>query len=313
MVKVSIIVPVYNVYDYLRKCLDSLVKQTLKDIEIIVVNDGSPDNSQEIIDEYVSKYKNVKSFIKKNGGLSDARNYGLKKAVGEYIAFVDSDDYVDKDMMKKMYNKAINDDLDIVVCDNIEVYDYKKVYINSNLHYSDNNVCNYIISPPMACVRLYNRELFDNVKFTKDIYYEDLNLTPSLAIMTNKIGFLEEGLYYYVQRSGSIMKQVKYNEKLLDIFKVLDHNRDILGEKYPDEIEYLYITHLLRTATLRFLDYDNREELLKMVNDEMKYNYPNYKKNKYYKKSSIKLKLICNLSYYKMYGILKLIKRVSGK
>ena len=88
--KVSVIVPVYNVEKYLKKCLDSLVKQTLNGVEIIVVNDGSPDNSQKIIDEYTKKYKNVKSYIKENGGLSDARNYGIKKATGEYISFVDS-------------------------------------------------------------------------------------------------------------------------------------------------------------------------------------------------------------------------------
>ena len=85
--KISVIIPVYNVEKYLSKCLDSVVNQTLKDIEIIVVNDGSPDNSQKIIDDYTKKYKNIKSFVKKNGGLSDARNFGIKKASGKYIAF----------------------------------------------------------------------------------------------------------------------------------------------------------------------------------------------------------------------------------
>ena len=99
MAKVSIIVPVYNVEEYLEKCLDSLVNQTLQDIEIIVVNDGSPDNSQQIIDAYIEKYPDkIKGFIKENGGLSDARNYGITKASADYIGFVDSDDY-----MKKLY------------------------------------------------------------------------------------------------------------------------------------------------------------------------------------------------------------------
>jgi len=116
-VKVSVIVPVYNVELYLEKCLDSLVNQTLKEIEIIVVNDGSPDNSQEIIDKYAKEYKNIKAYKKKNGGLSDARNYGIKKASGEYIAFIDSDDYVRLDMYEKMYNKAKSGNFDMVVCD----------------------------------------------------------------------------------------------------------------------------------------------------------------------------------------------------
>ena len=95
MTKVSVIIPVYNTLEYLPKCLDSLVNQTLDDIELIIVNDGSPDDSHKLIKEYCEKYPNIKYYKKKNGGLSSARNYGIKKAVGEYIGFVDSDDYVD--------------------------------------------------------------------------------------------------------------------------------------------------------------------------------------------------------------------------
>ena len=121
--KVSIIIPVYNVEKYLKKCLDSVVNQTLKDIEIIVVNDGSPDNSQKIIDEYAKKYSQIASYTKENGGLSDARNYGIKKSKGKYLAFIDSDDFIDHDMIKKMYNKAVKENLDIVVCNSVEVYE----------------------------------------------------------------------------------------------------------------------------------------------------------------------------------------------
>ena len=105
-IKVSVIVPVYNVEKFIDKCLNSLVKQSLKEIEIIVVNDGTKDNSQKIIDKYVKKYPDkIKSYIKENGGQGSARNYGLKKATGEYIGYVDSDDFVEKDMYKKLYNK----------------------------------------------------------------------------------------------------------------------------------------------------------------------------------------------------------------
>ena len=115
--KVSIIVPVYGVEEWLERCMESLVHQTLQDIEIIVVNDGSPDNSQEIIDRYVKEYPDlVQGHIKENGGLSDARNYGLQYATGEYIAFVDSDDYVDVTMYEKLYKKAIEEESDAVTC-----------------------------------------------------------------------------------------------------------------------------------------------------------------------------------------------------
>ncbi len=104
MKKVSVIVPVYNVENYITKCLESLVSQTLQDMEIIIVNDGSTDNSQQIIDNFVKKYpEKIKAFIKDNGGLSDARNFGIDRAIGEFIGFVDSDDYVTPTMFEQMY------------------------------------------------------------------------------------------------------------------------------------------------------------------------------------------------------------------
>lgn len=312
--KVSVIVPVYNVEKYIKKCLDSLVNQTLDGVEIIVVNDGSPDNSQKIIGEYTKKYKNVKSYIKENGGLSDARNYGIKKATGEYISFVDSDDYIRNDMLEIMYNYAIKEDLDVVVCDSINVYDNgSEILIKSNNNYSDNDVRNYIISPPMACTRLFKKTIFDKIQFKKNIYYEDLEMTPKVVNITDKIGFVSEGLYYYVQRDGSIMKQNVFNKKLLNIFDVLKSNKDLLEDKFPEEIEYMYITHLLRTASLRFLNYDNGKEYIYKIHNIMKEYFPKWKNNVYYKKSSFKLKLICILAYNKNILLLKLIKKVTNK
>ena len=312
--KVSVIVPVYNVEKYIKKCLDSLVNQTLNGVEIIVVNDGSPDNSQKIIDEYTKKYKNVKSYIKENGGLSDARNYGIKKATGEYISFVDSDDYIRNDMLEIMYNYAIKEDLDVVVCDSINVYDNgSEILIKSNNNYSDNDVRNYIISPPMACTRLFKKTIFDKIQFKKNIYYEDLEMTPKVVNITDKIGFVSEGLYYYVQRDGSIMKQNVYKKKLLNIFDVLKSNKDLLEDKFSEEIEYMYSTHLLRTASLRFLNYDNGKEYIYKIHNIMKEYFPKWKNNVYYKKSSFKLKLICILAYNKNILLLKLIKKVTNK
>ncbi len=117
MAKVSVIVPVYNVEQYLEKCFDSLKNQTLKDLEVIIVNDGSTDSSQNIIDKYVKENTNFKSYIKPNGGLSDARNYGLQYVTSPYVAFLDSDDYVETTIYEKMYEEAIKDNKDFVECD----------------------------------------------------------------------------------------------------------------------------------------------------------------------------------------------------
>lgn len=312
--KISVIVPVYNTEKYLSKCLDSIVNQTFKDFEIIVINDGSTDGSGDIIKAYSQKYSNVYGFEKENGGMSLARNFGLSKARGEYIFFVDSDDYIAKDSLEKMYHKAKRDDLDIVVCDSINVYENKEVYIHSNLHYSDDTIRNYLIAAPMACTRLFKRYIFDKVKFKAGTFYEDLELTPGLITITHKIGFLEEGLYYYVQRHGSVMRQREFSSKLLDIFSSLDSIKNkIDNELYKDELEYLYTTHLLRTATLRFLEYQNVDEYLAKIVKIMQENYPNYKKNPYFKKSSKKLQILSNLAYHKHYFLLKMIKKLSNR
>ena len=146
MKKISVIVPVYNVEDYLRKCLDSLVNQDFKDYEIIVVNDGSPDNSWDIILEYEEKYsKIIRAFKKENGGLSSARNFGLEKAKGKYVCFIDSDDYVSLDFLSKLYNKAIEEDADIVASD-FEMFNEKVIGIIPGMDiYSDDIIKNFIL------------------------------------------------------------------------------------------------------------------------------------------------------------------------
>lgn len=314
---ISVIVPIYNTEKYLDKCLTSLVNQSLKDIEIICVNDGSSDNSQKIVDKYVKKYPGkVKSFIKKNGGLSDARNFGIEKSRGEYIGFVDSDDFVELDMFEKMYEFGIKKSLDIVVCDTIMDYPNHTEILKTNLHYSEDDIKNYLISYPMACIRLIKKSLFtDNYFFTKDILYEDLCLMPTFVNKTNKIGFLEEPLYHYVQRSNSIMNQSSFNKRFLEIEDVLnkvynsfENNNNL--KKYSTEIEYLYITHLLRSASLRFLNFkDGIKPLASLIDNTIK-RYPDWKNNVYYKKSSLKLRIICTLAAKKKFRLLKIIMKV---
>lgn len=314
MTKVSVIVPVYNVEGYLEKCLESLVRQSLKDIEIIVVNDGATDNSLKIAKKYEEKYSNIlKVYSKRNGGLSDARNFGLKYAKGKYVAFVDSDDYVKNDMFLKLYNFAVKNDLDVVVSDTIIKTDSSEYVLKSNLNYSTNVLKNYVIAYPMACIRLIKRDILKDFEFKKGIFYEDLESMPSLVLKTSKIGFIDYAGYYYVQRAGSIMKQQDFNSKLLNIFDVLEINKKRLISKYSEEVEYLYITHLLRSATLRFLDYKDSNDCLTRIRKIMKEEFPNWKSNPYYKQSSFKLRTVCRLAYNGHYGMLKLIKKLFGK
>lgn len=317
MPKVSVIIPVYNVEKYIKKCLDSLVNQTLEDIEIIVVNDGSPDNSQKIIDDYVKKYPSkVKSYIKENGGQGSARNYGVKCATGEYIGFVDSDDYVDKNMYKIMYQKAISTKSDIVCCNHFEVIGEKlieKRYYNDII--SDNGFTKYILGFPCPWNKLIRRDLIinNNWFFPEKIWYEDYAAIPLLALYATKITDVEEHLYYYLIREGSTMHRVGYNKKYEDIFTATDFLIKRLSKyknKYKDEFEFLLIENYLRDAFFRFLYNGGKKEHLEKISNDMHKYYPNFKKNKYLKEKSFSYKIYCSLIYNKKYNLIVLINNL---
>lgn len=314
-IKVSVIVPVYGTEQYLRKCLDSLIGQTLKEIEIIVVNDGSPDNSQAIINEYEQRYGNVCGFQKENGGMSDARNYGIQHAKGEFIAFVDSDDYIEPDMCKVMYEKAERDSLDIVVCDTIMDYPSYSYVMKGDLGYTDDPVKAYIFSYPNPPARLIRASLMKEHLFRKGIWYEDLELMPTFAVYTTKIGFVHEAFYHYFQRTGSIMHQTQFNPKFEDLFEVLENVLGIfktngLHEKYYKELEYLFIIHLQRSAILRFSGIKGAKTCLARVHAVMKNEFPHWSKNPYLKQSGWKFHLICLLGAWRQYWVISLLKRL---
>ena len=163
MPKVSIIVPVYNVEKYIEKCLESLVNQTLEDIEIIIVNDGSKDNSKEIVKQYLEKYPEKMVYLEKeNGGLSDARNFAIPYAKGEYVAFLDSDDYVELNMYEDMYKIAKNEDSDMVECDFIWEYPNKSKIDTGELYHGKHEMLEKI--RVVAWNKLIKKSLLDKSK-----------------------------------------------------------------------------------------------------------------------------------------------------
>ena len=174
---VSIIVPVYNVEKYLPKCVDSLINQTYKNVEIILVDDGSTDQSGNICDTYLEKDNRIVVLHKKNGGLSDARNFGIEHAKGDYYSFVDSDDYLKEQTIEYLVDAAENNDCQISVCNMIRFYDdgtndvfYKPC---NNQVILENNDRFQTLSQPSVCNKLFKKELFDGVKFPYRKYYED--------------------------------------------------------------------------------------------------------------------------------------------
>lgn len=316
MTKVSIIIPVYNVEKYLKKCLDSVVNQTLKDIEIIIINDGSTDNSQNIINRYQKKYKNIVAVKNPNNGVGYTRNMGISLAKANYIMFLDSDDILELNAVEKMYSLIKKEDSDVVVTDINKIINDKKVLFKNYLNYSEYDNINFMLSHPGVVSKLYKKEIFtkNNINFKEKTYYEDLATTPIIAIYLNKISYLDEPLYNYLIHENSIMKQSVFTSKIDNIFDVIEfietqfNNR--VEDKYNDELEYLYIEHLLYSASLRYLNYDIYKEKINKIVKIINNKYPNWNKNKYLKKKSWKFKIICKLVYNKKFLLLKIIKKI---
>lgn len=319
--KLSIIVPVYGVEKYIDKCLNSLVKQSLKEIEIIVVNDGTKDNSQKIIDKYVKKYPDkIKSYIKENGGQGSARNYGLKKATGEYIGYVDSDDFVEKDMYKKLYNKAKENNYDIVVCGNYNVSeDYQNKNIDAFINNYNTDLENIFFGKMAVWNKIYKRDILikNKLEFKEKVWYEDLAFTLKAIMNSNTFAFIDEPLYDYLIREGSTMNNsnVKRNLEILDAFNdILSYIQHNKKEEYFSKIEFLAIDHIYISAIVRVLkaeadDKVKRETINKLI-DYMNKKFPNYKNNKYINTLSKNRKIIYKLINIKMYGLINLIFKV---
>ncbi|MBR1653887.1 MAG: glycosyltransferase [Clostridia bacterium] len=287
MPKVSVIVPVYNVEKYIEKCLNSLVNQTLQDIEIIIVNDGSTDNSETIIKKYIqNNHENIKYVTKTNGGLSDARNYGMKYATGEYIAFLDSDDYVDVTIYEKMYNKAIEEKCDFVECDFVWKYDNKEVKDCGEIYHNKHEMLEK--ARVVAWNKLIKRELIEQTKieFPKGLRYEDIEFFYKLLPHIKNFGFVKEYLIYYIQRGNSIANT--QNEKTKDIFMVLEnvinyYKDNNFYDEYEIELEYSYTRLLLCSSILRIIkikDKKIKRELLKQTWSNLNSKFPNWKKNR---------------------------------
>lgn len=318
MPKISVIVPIYNVEKYLEKCINSLLSQTLEDIQIILVNDGSKDNSGNIAKEYEKNNKNGVIYVEKeNGGLSDARNYGLKYATGDFIAFLDSDDYIEKNAYEKMYNKAIEENADYVECDFLWEFP-NKIRVDKQYPYKNKKEMLSFVRV-VAWNKLIKRQLItdNNLEFPKGLRYEDVEFTYKLIPFINKFAYVDKPFIHYVQREGSIANV--QNERTAEIFTVLDnviefYKKNNIYEKYRDELEYNYARYLLCSSLKRMCkikDKTIREKLLTESWERLNLNFPNWKENVILKTVNIgknKYMRTVNKSTYKIYSkILEII------
>lgn len=214
---ISVIVPVYNVESYLNRCIESLVRQTYKYLEIILVDDGSLDGCPHICDKWSERDNRIHVIHKTNGGLSSARNAGLKVAKGEYIAFLDSDDWIHTKFIEHLYITIKDYKVDIAACDICQVYTEKqdeKINKLSVKIYSTEEALETLINGEtfraVAWNKLYHKNMLIGEQFETGRYHEDEFFTYRIMAKTNKLAYVDEKLYYYFQRKGSIMNSISY-------------------------------------------------------------------------------------------------------
>ncbi|SMC98076.1 glycosyltransferase family 2 protein [Sporomusa malonica] len=261
MPKVSIIVPVYNVQEYLRRCIDSILKQTFTDYQLILVNDGSPDQCPAICDEYAASDKRIEVIHKKNGGLSSARLAGFQLAKGDYICFADSDDYLDECMIEKLYSSCVSEDADIALCGYYTANDNQakahKLPFDTNIIQKDEITSNFVLPiighiyslgyinlPGFLWLRLFKKEILDKKCFVseREFYTEDVIFNLLIAPKCQRIAIVNIPLYYYWQNLQSLTNKYRKNlwKLLLNryYFYVDYCQQNKLSEKAKDRLDF---------------------------------------------------------------------------
>ncbi|HFN1919043.1 TPA: glycosyltransferase family 2 protein, partial [Enterococcus faecium] len=278
MHKISVIVPAYNVEDYLENCLESISNQTHSNIEIIVVNDGSPDRSGEIAEEYKKKDMRLKVIHQVNGGLSAARNSGLDSATGDFVCFIDSDDWIEPDYLELLYfgTQTYGADISVLKIKKIssleqlkehtiaerkwEIFDreqaMKNLFINNKIGYSANN-------------KLFNRNLFDNIRFPLGKLMEDKATTYLLIDHSEKVAVNSSAKYHYYQSPKSILRG-SFNPRIFDSFEVHEDILIFIDKFYPElsiNVRTRYVYEAIRMMmTMIKNNYTNKEDYLRSIN-----------------------------------------------
>lgn len=279
MPKYSFIVAVYNTEKYIKKCLNSIVNQTYKDFEVIVIDDGSSDGSTKIIREYEKKYSFIKMYIQKNMGPSVARNNGIKYASGKFLIIVDSDDYVSENMLE-IIDKNIDDNIDIlryqiqIDKDNeimpikekgFSVTNGRNAFLTMSKYHFFDTLCGYV----------YNKEylISNNFKFKENMYHEDFGLLPILIFSASRVISIEDFLYTYVQRDGSIMHSNSYEKTKRKVDDFFIHykwlKQQISDEKYDKYDKSYFLSYISNCAIikLRELTKEDRKKYYQIIKE----------------------------------------------
>lgn len=282
--KVSIIVPIYKVEAYLKKCIDSIIKQTYKNLEIILVDDGSPDNCGKICDEFAIKDNRIKVIHKQNGGLSDARNAGLNIATGDYLYFVDSDDWISSNAIEVLISYfESNLDVDIVAGSSVDVHEYNGEILETSYSIPLGTISQLnkiealkhnLQNGWAAWNKLYKKELFKDIRFPKGKINEDEAVMPHIISLCEKVIIVGQPTYYYFLRPESITTS-SFNIKKLDWCKHCKQNLNFISIKYPDLVSLArkrYISSIIWALNNMTCNTKEFKIYIKKIRNELKYN-----------------------------------------
>ena len=308
--KLSIIVPVYNVEKYLEECVDSLLNQTLQDLEIFLVDDGSTDSSGEIADRYAREYPDkVHTLHLNNGGQGRARNAALPMASGDYVGFVDSDDWIERDMYEKLLDRAEKTGADVVVCDFLE-------------HYADGReqtlpACfqdHPLSAAGSSCNKIFRRSLIGDLRFPEGLWYEDFYFSAVMLLRSKRTEFIPEPLYVYRRGQESTMHN-NNARKNLDMLKIMELIEREIGEDAREDFDFLVINHVVLDSISRLARQDapDKAEVIRAFRRYAHEKIPHLTRCPSFRAETQKRRIIMFLNYHGLEQAAQLILRVKNR
>lgn len=325
--QITIIIPVYNVSEYIEKCVDSVLLSNISDCEILLIDDGSTDGKSGALCDVLAQRnpKNIRVIHQENKGLGGARNTGIKESRGEYLVFLDSDDTLASgaiDVLKTSIEKSTAD----IIAFNMKTDDgngngeiTKANYFESDKSFALQSEPEYLLSLPSACCRVWKKSLFieNDIWFPERVWYEDIRTTSKLFAVAKSIYTIEDVLYIYFQREGSIMRSdnVGRNHEIIDAFDDILNwfKKEGVFEMYSEVLCGLCMEHLYMAASVRVLEVDVKHPLLQQFAKYMDKEFPEYRKNRYFDRFSKLRKLVFYLLEMKQYELLRLLFNLKNR
>ena len=315
MPKASVIVPVYNVEAYLEKCVQSILRQTEQDFELLLVDDGSTDSSGQLCEELAKKDSRIRVIHQENQGLGGARNTGIREAKGDWLLLVDSDDWIEPEILEKSLEAGLREEADMVVFPfrSVDEEGRELAVFRENIPvgraFALKERKDILLTAPVAWNKLYRTAFFreTGLAYPSRVWYEDIRTTPKLMALARRMVFLGDIGYNYLQRQGSIMNsgKVARNVEIIEAF-------DGLFAEYRQELEYLAVFHAYLTASVRVILADRKSPLLARLAAYLQEQFPTWQKNAYLPRLGAKRRLLVSLLGIKWYWAVALLFKLKG-